>query len=309
MIKRWILFLTLWFGCLFLYGISREWAALIVLEVMTLLPLLSYLVSLPAVRSAKLSVDVPGEVSLGSKVSFRIRITCSFPAPRKVAVITGHHSMTGEEFPLSFGGDLPTDHCGVLECRIEKARMYDYLGLFSFRLHAQKSFSVTVHPDPIPMPRALPNGDQPAVSWRPKPGGGYAENHELRPYRPGDSLKQIHWKMSAKMGDWVYREAMIPNTGGILVWTILSGDADEIDRKLGRLLWLSRDLAHKNLKHDVLVYTGNGVKRWAIDSKFNAEEMMVGLLRQSPVKGEVTQSPGDNALWKIYVGGEEHEKI
>ena len=309
MIKHWILFLTLWGGSLFVYGLSREWTLLILFEVITLLPLLSFLVSLPAVRSAKFSVDVPAEVKKGSKVRFLTRIECSFPAPRRKMRIVGRHSMTGEEVTLLPGQYLPTEHCGVLDCRIEEAHIYDYLGLFRFRLSAQKSFSVTIHPEPIEIPRFLPGENDTAVSWRPKPGGGYAENHELRPYRPGDSLKQIHWKMSAKMDEWIYREAMIPDTGGILIWMILGGEPDEIDRKLGRLLWVSRKLAGRSLKHDVLVYTAEGTQRWSIDSKFNSEGMVASILRLTPVKEKVTRMPSDNVLWKFYVGGEENEKV
>ncbi|MBR2633811.1 MAG: DUF58 domain-containing protein, partial [Lentisphaeria bacterium] len=46
------------------------------------------------------------------------------------------------------------------------------------------------------------------ASGRPKPGGGYGENYEIRQYRPGDNLNQIHWKLSAKVGDLMLREPM-----------------------------------------------------------------------------------------------------
>lgn len=28
--------------------------------------------------------------------------------------------------------------------------------------------------------------------------GAYAEEHELRPYRPGDPMRTVHWKLTAK---------------------------------------------------------------------------------------------------------------
>ena len=52
-----------------------------------------------------------------------------------------------------------------------------------------------------------------ARAWKPKSGGVCRRNHELRLYRPGDSLNQVHWKLTAKTGKWMIRQPMEPQRG------------------------------------------------------------------------------------------------
>lgn len=303
MIKHWILFLTLWGGSLFFYGLSREWTLLILFEVITLLPLLSFLVSLPAVRSAKFSVEVPSEVTKESKVRFLTRIECSFPAPRRKMRIVGRHSMTGEEVALLPGQYLPTEHCGVLDCRIEEAHIYDYLGLFRFRLSSQKSFSVTIHPEPIEIPRFLPGENNTAVSWRPKPGGGYAENHELRLYRPGDPLRQVHWKLSAKTGKLVVREAMEPRRGKLLLTMDICGPAEALDEKFGQLLWLSSYLLERELRFEICILSGSGPAVECIATEADLGKAMVRFLGLPPVTEGSVLDRERKCTWHFHIGG------
>jgi hypothetical protein len=84
-------------------------------------------------------------------------------------------------------------------------------------------------------------------AWKPKPGGGFAENHEIRLYRPGDKMNQIHWKLSSKMNKLMVREAMEPVQDRVLVEMILRGTPEELDRKFGRLLWTGNYLLEQGL--------------------------------------------------------------
>jgi uncharacterized protein (DUF58 family) len=67
--------------------------------------------------------------------------------------------------------------------------------------------------DPVlvyPAVRALAPGEIPAVldpGWRERPRRGHGAGlYNLRPYRPGDDPRLIHWKTSAKTGDLVLKE-------------------------------------------------------------------------------------------------------
>ena len=53
--------------------------------------------------------------------------------------------------------------------------------------------------------------DRPAaVRLQAKKGGGFSEFHENREYRPGDSVRDIHWKLSGKTDKLIVRQAMEP---------------------------------------------------------------------------------------------------
>lgn len=99
----------------------------------------------------------------------------------------------------------------------------------------------------------MPNLNQFTVRrHRPKPGGGFAEEHELRDYRPGDSLREVHWKLSAKTDTLMIREAQEPITGRALLTLDLYGTPEELDSTLSQLAWLSRWLTEHGAVHQIL---------------------------------------------------------
>lgn len=53
----------------------------------------------------------------------------------------------------------------------------------------------------------------------------FSETQSIRPYVPGDPVRQIHWKLSAKTGQTLLREIGLPQTGGILLALAVDGAA------------------------------------------------------------------------------------
>ena len=106
---------------------------------------------------------------------------------------------------------------GGYRVTVEKARVCDYLGLFSFRVRKCREQTVLVRPKSQAVEDLVDPRGMEINAWVPKPGGGYAENHEHRLYRPGDNLNQLHWKLSAKVGDLILREPMEPVQGAVLL--------------------------------------------------------------------------------------------
>ncbi len=62
----------------------------------------------------------------------------------------------------------------------------------------------------------------PAGSRRLDQGGGAEEFYGLRPHRPGDSLKTIDWKHSARLGELIVREMTRPTPPRVMVLLDLS---------------------------------------------------------------------------------------
>lgn len=56
-------------------------------------------------------------------------------------------------------------------------------------------------------------------------GSDLTEPFRLREYAPGDSLRQIHWKLSSKLDRLVIREPGMPAARTLLVFWDRSGDA------------------------------------------------------------------------------------
>lgn len=285
------------------YIAYQEWLSWLVLMLLLFLPVFSLAVSLPAIAGFRMAPEGPDRAEMGSRVMVRLMGWSRFPVPPFRGRLVLRHAVTGRTWTLPGTAFLPTDHCGGITARVEKGRVYDYLGLFSFRVKQDGSKTLRICPRPVKV-WDIPNVDRfLARSWRPKPGGGYAENHELRLYRPGDSLNQVHWKLTAKTGKLTIREPQQPDLGRVLVSLHLRGDADTLDRKLGRLLWLGNYLLAKGLSFELQALTGNGLLTWPISDE-NALGYALDQLLVSPAAAEGdVQSPRQAAAWYYHIGG------
>ena len=111
--------------------------------------------------------------------------------------------------------------------------------------------AIAVEPEPQE-PAELPNLSHFQYrSYHPKPGGGFSEIHDLREYRPGDSLHEIHWKLSAKSDKLIVREAEEPDLGLIVLSFDFSGTRTQLDSTLRQLLWLSGWLIDRGVPHQI----------------------------------------------------------
>ena len=219
-------------GSWMFYMAYGEWFSWILLLTMLGLPWLSLLLSLPAILRFRAEPSCPEAVTLGSAGAVHLLGSCPLPMPPFRGRLRLQHAISGEKRPYPTGSSLPTAHCGGITVTPEKVRVLDYLGLFSFPVKNTSQKIVRIRPLPLAVDDLPPITQYAARAWKPKFGGGYAENHELRPYRPGDNLNQIHWKLTAKTGKWMLREPMEPQRGKLLVTMELSGTPEEFESAL-----------------------------------------------------------------------------
>ena len=291
-------------GCLVLYVFYREWMAWLLLLTVICLPLFSLLISLPAMFTVKTSLRCPTEISVGQLVRPEVETTCFLPPPAVRCKLRVRHGMTGETTILKIGKILDTDHCGVLEITPARLWVYDYLGLWRFPCGKKAPWSMTVLPEPV-APEELPKPSQyTAAGWRPKTGGGFAENHDLRQYRPGDDLRNIHWKLSSKTGKLIYREPVEPLRKRMAVTLTLCGTEDMLDHKLGQLLWITDYLLEMGVRHEVRCLTGRGMVICHVTDR-ESQQVMLRTVLGAPactVEQPAPQVPGG-----YRIGGDSHE--
>lgn len=248
----WILRLSYlgWFGPYFL-------------SCVIVVPLFISLLSIPAMLSLKPETELRPTVTKGSEEFLRQSFALSplLPPCRVIVAAEIENRYTGEIHRLRLetanpGGEelafeLPTAMCGQLRCHILRIECRDLLGLFRFRRKALDEMTCTVLPAPV-APDAAPDLDasmETAPILKPKYGGGYSEEHELREYRPGDSVNTIHWKLSSKMDSLIVREPLDRENDQIfLVLSRVGAD----DRGLEVLYWLSGELCRRELPHCII---------------------------------------------------------
>lgn len=290
--------------CLVLYAFYREWLAWLLLMAVVYLPWFSLLVSLPAMCTVKTSLRCPTEISVGQSVRPELERVCRLPAPPVRCKLKVRHCITGQSHVVKLGKPLPTEHCGALELTPTRLWVCDYSGLWRFPGGRKVPLQLTVLPKPVE-PEEIPEPNlYTAAGWRPKSGGGFSENHDLRLYRPGDDLRNIHWKLSSKTGKLILREPVEPLHKQMLVTLELSGDLEMLDSKLGRLLWITEHFLEKGITHEIRCLTGRGVEVCPVADRESREAMLRTLLA-SPAcpEGQVLPDvPG-----AFHIGGDSHE--
>lgn len=98
-----------------------------------------------------------------------------------------------------------TQHCGCVDIKANFGKVYDFTGIFFLPVRLKFGGSSAVMPLPQ-KPELLPDSQSAVIlGYKPKPGGGFSDDYELRQYRSGDSLKNIHWKLSSKYDDLIVK--------------------------------------------------------------------------------------------------------
>lgn len=302
MVGRRLLYLTALTGCVVFYWAYREWLSCLLLMAVVFLPWLSLLLSLPAMLTCRVSVSCPSRVSVGEEAA----VTCTGSSPLPLLAVKGaleiKNSLTGQRWRVRSGKALPTEHCGALTVRPVKVWNYDYLGLFRLPLGKKQSVTVLVCPKPVPVEPLPDTARYLANAFRPKPGGGFSEHHELRLYRPGDNLRQVHWKLSAKTGKLIFREAMEPLRGRAVLTMVLQGTPEQLDQLLGKLLFMSLHLCKKDIPHEIRCFTGKGMEHFSVAGPEQAQLAVDAQLQSRPAPQGSTPEFGA-AAWRCHIGG------
>ena len=307
MTARRLLYLSCLAGSLVFYFCYQRWIAWMVLLTVAALPLVSLALSLPAMLQFRCEVEAPAFVTAGEPAQAALWGLSGLPQPLFLGRLAVRNLVDGTLRRHSARQPLPTDHCGGLRISAEKVRICDYLGLFALPVKKVPEKTVIIRPVPLAMDDPPDLSRYIARSWRPKFGGGYAENHELRLYRPGDSLNQVHWKLSAKTGELILREPMEPNPGLVLLTMDLCGTPEEIDRKFGRLLTVSRHLLAHELRHEIRALTADGLVSHTIANETGLTAAVDKLLCCPAAKEGTLLGAETGAGWQFHIGGDSHE--
>jgi hypothetical protein len=270
------------------------------------LPWVSLALSLPAMLLCRVELRCPNAVTVGDSVSVSYATSGFFPAPAIKGRVRVKKLFTGKTRKLPVGSQLPTAHCGGLEIVSTGLWVCDYLGLFCLPVTSKDKKVLVVRPAPVALEEPPDMSRYLVNAWKPKPGGGYSENHELRLYRPGDNLHQVHWKLSAKTGKMILREPMEALRGLSKVTLELRGNPEELDQKLGKLRWISAYLLQKEVAHHVECLTGRGMVSLEISGETDVISALDALLK-APVAEDAAQPEYGYASWRYHIGGDGDE--
>lgn len=247
-------------GCGFYYLTFGRWLSWIFLLGLLVLPAVSLALSIPAIWDLQLSTAGADKLLVGEKGELLLMGSSNFPMPPFHGKIVLRDLRTGEKHLYREETGFVPNHCGGFSVEIEKGRVMDYLGLFVFPVRRKTAGSLLVRPKAVAMENLPETVIAPPLRWKPSLQR-LGENHELRPYRPGDSLNTVHWKLSAKTGFLTVRETMEPLKQTACLTMNLWGGPEALDERMGKLLWLGNFLLEKGMQPIILVTTGEGLLR------------------------------------------------
>lgn len=238
--KKIIASLLLWILAVLLLALvataSGSAYILVMGAVLFVVPFVSLILNVFVRKKYDVAVTLPITAEKNKTAVGRVSLQSSsnLPGGRCFIVLSVKNSFTGEETEttvslMALGKrtvtsdfTLNSEHCGYVTVSVKKAFLTDWLGFLPIRVKRTAVAKMSVLPDTfdtdvtIDVPYIAPEDDE-AYSNE-KSGYDYSEVFQLREYAPGDSLKQIHWKLSAKTDRLVVREASQPVSRSLLIF-------------------------------------------------------------------------------------------
>lgn len=204
------------------------------------------------------------------------------PFSKVLCQIDGENKLTGESFKnyvdCAIGPkksntikiNFSSENCGKIELKYNKIYFYDFFGIFHKSVDVNQLTSITILPKTFginiynKIEKETPEDSNEFSSK--KPGSDMSEIFQIREYRNGDSLKQIHWKLSDKFGTLMTKEASLPveNSVCIMFDTINPfGDYGYYDAGAEVLTSLSSALLDQGVSHKIIWKDSNNLIKTA----------------------------------------------
>jgi len=240
-------------GSALFYVLYSHWFSWYLLTLLLLLIPLDLLLSLPGMLTRRIILVGPDILEQGADGVVSVITLQKEPLPTKLPIparcikawmrvhcddfAAMQRHILGAERGSRHELEIDTSHSGLTTFELKRIWTVSLIGLFSLPAAVNGRKTVLVMPAPAKPPNtvALPRG----VILRPKPGGGFSEDYDLRHYRPGDPVRSIHWKISAKFDSIIIREPLIPPSHSRIIIVDRWDDRKGRDLVLGRLRWVS----------------------------------------------------------------------
>ena len=247
-------------------------------------------------------IEVPvgiAEQDRESLVKLVINNQCLLPLNRLQAFIVVKDVMRGRKrqykmtLPVILKGEhefirMITFHgTGNYEICLQKLKLYDITGVLSFAVVIRKQGAVQVMPEfydvPIRLTQTTKNfyGEADVYDEN-QPGYDKSELFQVREYRPGDRLQNVHWKLTAKQDELIVKEHSLPKACPVLLFlSYRSGKKKTLLHFLEAVSSLSFSMMDAGCPHYVVWYDDavSDVMRIRVDDEESLFYMIDVLMR------------------------------
>lgn len=329
-----IVWLLLTLGLLILAVQTASPIALGLAASLVLLPLLCLPVNLYAAKKLKLAVKLP--VNLRKGESGTAELTVQNPTWLPVCQISCRvrleNQLNGETQTVQIGCGvwpkgmrtmkiaLQSPWCGRIRLTVESARLYDCFGLIGVKTQLDAHSACVVQPDTflqtLVLSPAAAHIDDTEDYSNERPGYDLSEMFQIRDYVPGDSQRQIHWKLSHKYGKLIVKDPSLPITRSAAVFwerTEENPTCERTDAEAEIVVSVCRNLLSQSVQFTVSWNEGDTGR--CVFQQIRDMDDLIGLLPRLFTAKAATGVSGASLLlqevpagsWShlIYVSGEE----
>lgn len=265
----WLALEALLFWCFAWFGSS---AALALGLLLILVPLGTIPCSLYIRKRLSVGVAAAASQRKGDEgtITLRLENPTIFPALRvrcQVAVQNQLNQETLTQQVLTWAGPrrvqtctlgVGSEYCGRLRVWVPQVVLYDCFGIFGIRCTCAAVTHTTVQPETfapvvvlVPNPSAANDSENYSQD---RPGADLTETFQLREYVPGDSPRQIHWKLTNKFDKLIVRDPGLPISKNVLVFWERTGESrhpGRIDAQAEVVISLCRSLVDSGISFTV----------------------------------------------------------
>lgn len=252
-------------GCFLFFGSA---GTLALAALLLLLPLLSLPVNLFLCRRLQIRLRAAASVRKGDDGMLTVAVEnpSALPVLRFRCRLKAENQLNRESWILTAADWvrpkknwestmlLGSAYCGRIRVSVERAVLYDCFGLIGVRCPCGEVCYMTVQPDTfepdivlVPNPGCAEDSDLYAQD---RPGADMTEVYQIREYVPGDSPRQIHWKLSGKFDRLIVRDPALPIVRNVLVFWERTGDSGRpewIDAQAETVVSLCRGLLDRGI--------------------------------------------------------------
>lgn len=254
---------------------------LIVAIIMTVLPIISFIVLLITVSTMKIECDINSSTETNTEIYAELKLNSKINIyPGMISFRRIIHSVMFDkdnedifEYELGSRTNLinikfKTPMCGSHSFTLDNVKFYDALRLFSISKKFILEKNVMVYPKRIDMTVLRKNAstieDDGVIYDKYQKGNDRSEIFDLRDYEKGDDRRSIHWKLSSKVNKTIVREFSRPNNFKTMILCDLSlkfADKpisyDVVSNNIALALAVSSDMTKNGIEHSICMLGGN----------------------------------------------------
>lgn len=190
--------------------------------------------------------------------------------------------------------EMESQYCGLMIVSAEYLEIYDFMGILSRKINLSQQRTVGIMPEfslqPIEITRRTrefpTDADEHSLE---RAGQDPSAIYQVREYRAGDSIHDIHWKLTAKEEELMIKERALPLGCAVLVWVdfqVSKNPAKALDVLVTQTASLAISLVAEKCIHIVAWFEEKNqrVVKYKIDSEEAVYECIWYLLGMEPYK-------------------------